>query len=351
MTGSVLGENRAALSLLQEGGELVLQAASILVDISDRLCDSSITVAQLLYVRDNTRQFLDLCKLWDSLREGEQRHDRTEASLRARSAEIDRYNTERRHIENFVSFCAVVSDGVSEDWRGLSQSVRADVSREEMRMLCQQDDRNLGVLSCFPVSHLCCQFVRRIWDARDSDIFKRLWNERGREVRQQRHHTQPPNTQPLTVDEVIQLICSPVANQWQQLCVEVHAGSVSLERVSALFRRLTGVSGSLERELTCIEACLERRENTAWKQERQEQIEQYSKLRDKIGAARSLKKVVAVLKASHSFIEIEQICDQVRRNQCCGMYCTREGHFIRIGLPRVSTTANQNADSGTTVGR
>ena len=289
-------------------------AESVLRDTECCLTDGSITVGQIHLLKTNFGRFLDLCKLWDSHQNSDKRiGHQAEASMRRQSAELMKFEKERLLIDNFLSACSIVSRDWSEDLKELSQKIREDVSSKQVKDLRHQNEEETALQAYFPVPSTCRQFLQPLWNARNSDIFKRLWNDKSREVSQQRLRKQPPNTQPLTLAEIASMICGPVYVLWQRLCAEVQDGSISLTRVSTLFGHLTNNSEAIVKELSCIDCCSPQRKGSAWKSKRKEQIEQYFKLREKINAARTLKLVIGVLELNHSFVEVDSICQQV----CC----------------------------------
>ena len=307
------GDARKSRDLLAEGGHLVSRAEYVLIGTEFALSDSSITVGQIRFLKANFSRFLDLCRTWDARQNSDNRiGDRALTSMRRHSAELVQFDNERLLIDNFVSYCSIVSSSWSEDLKELSQKIRKDVSSKPMKELRHRDEVDTSLESYFPVPPTCRQFLQPMWNARDSDIFKTIWNSEGREVSQQRLREQPPNIQPLTLEEVASMICEPVDIMWQRVCAKVQDGSISLEGISLCFGHLANKSEALAQELSCIDYCSLRQEGSAWKNKRKEQIEQYSKLREKINSARTLKAVIAALELNHSFVEVDSICQQVR---------------------------------------
>ena len=260
-------------------------------------------------------RFLELCEVWDSHQKDTKIREKARSSFLACMVEIEKFEQEKRLVDKFVGACVSVCTpdigGVSEELRLLSQRLKEDISSMEIRSLCHFDSRKTTREPYFPLPPSCREYLQPIGDALDSNTFRRIWNEMTREVGQKRRSEQPPNTKALILPEIADLICAPVISQWQRLCLEVQNGSICLKRVSVLFGCLTSNPGALKQELNCISVCSPTRSKTAWKQHRQEQIEQYSKLRDRIEAARTLKAVTSVLEISHSFKEIDTICRQV----------------------------------------
>ena len=318
------GDGSHARGHLGVEGQLVSRAESVLIGIEIRLWDRSINVEQLRLLERKRDCFLELCKIWDSHQKDTRIRDKAQSSLRACVAEIEKFDREKFLVDKFVcacvSVCVPVNGGLSPEVRLLSARLKEDVSSFEVRGLCHLDSEEAAVEAFFPVPPSCRQYLQPIGNAVDSDIFMRIWSEHAREVGQQRRIEQPPNTNPLRLSEITELICAPVIGQWQRLCLEVQDGSISLERVSALFGCLTNDPRALTQELDCISVCSPRRGNNAWKCQRQEQIEQYSRLTDKIEAARTLRSVLDALEFSRSFREIDTICKQVcsdTRFLCC----------------------------------
>ena len=309
------GEGSRSRNHLGAEGELVFRAESVLIGTEARLLDRSITVEQLRLLETNTSRFLQLCRIWDSYQKDKKIRDKAHSSIRARIAEIEKFDQEKRLVDQFVgacvSVCVPVNGGISTELRQLSDRLKEDVSSKELKSICHLDPENATEDTFFPVPQSCHQYLQPIANAIDSNIFKTIWNEKAREVGQQRRSEQPPNTNSLLLSEIVELICAPVISQWQRLCREVQDGSISLERVSGLFGCLTNDSRALTKELNCINICCPRRGNNDWERQRQEQIEQYSRLRDKIQAAHTLKDVLGILEFPYSFREIDIICQQV----------------------------------------
>ena len=312
-------------------GHLVLQAESVLIGTETRLRKRSITVAQLRRLEKNVDRFMELCEVWDSHQKDTKVREKARSSFRARMVEIEKFEQEKRLVDKFVGACVSVctpgNGGASEELRLLSHRLKEDISSMEIRSLCHFDTKKTTQKPYFPLPPTCRQYLQPIGDALDSNTFRRIWEETARGVAQKRRSEQPPNMKPLILSEIADLICSPVISQWQRLCLEVQDGSICLERVSVLFGCLASNRGALKQELNCISVCSPRRGKSAWKQQRQEQIEQYSKLRDRIEAAQTLKSVVRVLEISRSFKEIDAICDQVW-SDACFLFCQLDQNVL-----------------------
>ena len=295
--------------------QLVSRAEIVLSSIVGFLTDRSIHVEQLRLLEKKRGRFLELCKIWDSHQKDKKISDKALLSLRACVVQVEKFDRAKRLVDKFVGACVSVCDPVngvlSPELRLLSDRIKEDVSSMEVRGLCHFDSEEAAVEAFFHIPPSCRRYLQPIGNAVDSDIFMRIWNEHAREVGQQRCIEQPPNTNPLKLSEITELICAPVIGQWQRLCREVQDGSISLERVSTHFGCLTNDPRALTQEMDCISVCSPRRGNNAWKQQRQKQIEQYSRLTDKIEAARTLKNVLGTLEISQRFREVDIICKQV----------------------------------------
>ena len=317
------------------------RAESVLIDIEARLRDRSISVEQLRLLEQKSGRLLELCKAWDSHQKDTKVYDRAQSSLRACLAEVGKFEQEKCLVDKFVgacvSVCVPVNGGLSDELRLLSDRLKEDVSSKELKGLCHIDSEKAAEETYFSVPPSCRQYLQPIANAIDSNIFKTIWGEKAREVGQQRRSEQPPNTNPLVLSEIVELICAPVISQWQRLCREVQDGSISLERVSGLFGCLTNNPRALSEELNCINVCSPRRGNNSWKRQRQEQIEQYSRLRDKIQAAHTLKDVLSVLEFSHSFKEIDIICHQVC-SDICFLFCKFDRKILSRSRPNLSNS-------------
>ena len=300
-----LGENCNLRTFLGESGELVSKAESLLVDLVTALKDGWVRVSQLEFLKEHSARFYDLCKLRDAQQSSHKIFSDAQTHLSDRIKQLVSYEKERQLLENFVSHCRLVSS--SEDLSQLTHIIRTDVSDIEMRNLAQQDTSPSAVMSCSSVLSSYRQYVDLIWKGRNSCIFEMLWNEKRSEVARLRTDSQPP----LTLAEVVEMVCKPIADLWQSICEEVVSGSLPLERVSVLFRSPETEMVNLDQELSCMGDFCGRQENAKWKQQRRKQIEQYSKLKDTIEAAHSLKQVMAALQMLRGFPEIDYICMQV----------------------------------------
>jgi hypothetical protein len=300
-------------NLLGEEKCLVACAESTLIRTHCILSDGSISVTEFRLLESNINHFLELCKIWDVHHKPDATMtDEVKKSMQNHGANFDLFNNEILVIDNFVSRCLEGNQGMSEDLKELEHKIREDISSKQIKDLFQQNDSEADLICYFPVPPICRQFLQPMWNARDSDIFKRLWIEKRREISRQRSLEQPPNVQPLNLTEIASLICGPANNLWQEFCSEVQNGSILLERVSLYFGHLTSNSEDLAEELNCIDRCnhqLQQVDNV-WKNERKEQIEQYFKLREKISAARALREVITVLQLKNNFPEVESICEQ-----------------------------------------
>ena len=298
----------------------MIVAQSVLIGTETRLRDSSITIEELLLLRKNEDRFLDLCKVWDSYQEDTKIRQIVHLSFQACLSEVEKFEQEQRLVERFVTACVSIctpdNGGLCQELGLLLRTLKDDISSKEVRGLCHLTSEEAAAEPYFPVPLSCRQYLQPVGNAQDSHIFRRLWEEKAREVGQQRRYEQPSKLNPLMLSDITELICASVISQWRSVCHEVQNGSISLGRVSDLFGCLTNDSGALEKELNCIDVCSLQHCYCEWKQERQRQIEQYSKLREKIEAARTLKDVIILLKLSHSFKEVDIICQQV----CCDIY-------------------------------
>ena len=307
--------------LLGEEGQLVSYAESVVSGTEIRLRDRSITVAQLDLLKENKDRFLTLCRIWDSHQKGTKVLDKVHSSFLDRLTEVDNFKEEKRLVNKFVSACVTIctrdNGGLSDEVRLLSQRLKQDISSKEVRDLCCRDSEQSAAEVYFSVPPSWGEYLHPVANALSSDTFRRVWNETSREVGQIRRyeHKQTPNSlNPLTEFEISSSICAPTINQWRRLCVEVQDGNISLKRVSCLFGCLINDPGSLERELNFIDVCSPQHGSGEWKGQRQQQIEQYSKLKNKLEAARTLKSIITVLELSHSFKEFDIICEQVCYN-------------------------------------
>ena len=300
-----LGDNCKSRTFLGESGELVSKAESLLLDLVTALKDGLVRVSELEFLKEHSARLFKLCESRDAHQSSHKIFSDAQTHLSDRIRQLDSYENERRLLENFVSHCRLVSS--SEDLNQLSRIIRADISDTEMRNLAQQDTSLSADMSCSSVLSSYRQYVDLIWKGRNSCIFKMLWNDKSSEVARLRSDSQLP----LTLAEVVEMICKPIADLWQSTCEEVVSGSLPLERVSILFRSPETETVNLDQELSCMGDFCGREENAKWKQQRRKQIEQYSKLKYTIEAAHSLKQVMAALQMLQGFPEIDYICMQV----------------------------------------
>ena len=104
------------------------QAELVLIATETGLRDRSITVEQLRLLGKNGNRFLELCKVWDAHQKDTNIRRKAQSSLKARLAEIRKYQQEKRLDDIFVGVCvnccATVGDswGLNED--SLSKEVR-----------------------------------------------------------------------------------------------------------------------------------------------------------------------------------------------------------------------------------
>ena len=314
------------------------RAESVLIGIERRLHERSITVAQLRLLEKNLERFLELCTVWDMNQRDTKRFcDKAHSSFRARLAEVEKYEQEKRLVDKFVSacvsVCTLLGSGLPPGLQVLSQKLKEDHLSKDVGSLCHLDSKEAPVEPYIPIPPSCRQYLQPIGTAFDSLSFRNIWDEKAREVGQQSRCEQLPNMKPLMLSErvvgqqsrceqlpnmkplmlseITDLICAPVISQWKSLCFEFEDGTISLERVFGLFGSLTNDSGALERELSCIAFSSRSSDNSMWKQHRQRQIQQYFKLRERFQAARALKAVISALEFSHSFKELDTICQEV----------------------------------------
>ena len=294
------------------------RAESVLISTETRLHDRSITVAQLRLLEKNVDRFLELCTVWDlSQKETKRLPDKAHSLFRARLAEVEKYEHEKRLAEKFVkacvSVCETFHDALPPGLQVLSQKLRKVYLSNDVRSLCHLDSEEAAVVPHIPVPPTCRQYLQPIGTALDSLIFRRIWSEKTREVWPQRRSQQSVvfGRKPLMLSVITDLICAPVISQWKCLCFEVQDGSISLELVVDVFGSLTNDPGALERELSCMAVSSHSRENCEWKRQRQRQIQQYFKLKERIQAAHALKGVISALEIPHSFKEIDTICRKV----------------------------------------
>ena len=305
MTLCDLGENCKLRTLLGESGKLVAKAESLVVDSVTALKEGLVKVSDLQFLKEHSDRFFDLCKLRDSHHSGQKIFSAAQTYLSHYSGQLELFEKERHILLNFVHFCMLVS--ASEDLVQLCLSIKGDVSDLEVRNLVQQDICQSAVVSCFSMLSTYRQYVELIWKGSKSFIFRMLWNETGNEVARSRSDKQPP----LSLVEIVEMICEPLYHQWQSICDKVGNGSILLERVSVLFYSPATEIADFDQELDCIADFCAQQENADWKQQRRKQIEQYGKLRNLIEAAHALKLVMSTLKIPQAFQEINDICSQV----------------------------------------
>ena len=269
------------------------------------LKDGLVKVCDLRFLSKRSARLFDLCQSRDAHQSGHKIFSDARRYLDERMEQLDSYQKERCLLENFVSACRLFTS--SEDLSQLACNIRSDVSNMEIRSLAPQDSSQSVVVSCFSVPSSYHQYVELTWKARNSCIFKMLWNEMGCQVARSRRDRQPP----LTLAEIVEMICKPIADQWQSICNEVVNGTIPLERVSILFGSPETETVNLDQELNCMGDFCGRQENAKWKQQRKKQIEQYSKLESTVEAGQTLKKVMSALYMPQGFKEIDYICTQV----------------------------------------
>ena len=281
------------------------KAESLLVNLVTTLKDGSVRVCELKVINEHSAPFFDLCKTRDDHQSSHKIFSDAQRYLDNRTRQLHAYESERRLLENFVDVCKLFSS--SEDLIQLTRKIRADVFNKEIRNLAPQDSSQSAVVSCFSEFSSYRQYIELTWKARNSCIFKHILNDVGRQVAQSRTNKQPP----LTLAEIVDMICKPSAHQWQSICNEVVTGSMPLERVSVVFGSPETGTVILDQELDCISDFCGQQEDPEWKRQRRKQIEKYSKLRNAIVVAQTLKDVMCTLQFSRRFKEIDSICRQV----------------------------------------
>ncbi|XP_065845272.1 E3 ubiquitin-protein ligase rnf213-alpha-like isoform X2 [Oscarella lobularis] len=284
-------------------GRILARAEQVLVEFVEELASASVTVCDYKLAENGMERLLGMCSVVDGRRNNSELKQVAISALTQRRLEYKAFDEERSSVLSFANSCRLLGNVDLDD---LSASAIMDVSDNAMRSLAVTDGASIRV-TFFSLPNDVREYLIPLDKVQNSDVFRKLWTERGEEAKIERERNGQPVTQPFSLEELVEKIIRPVFEIWERVCRSLHEASITLKDVGKLFSNILGKEEDLCHELMVMDPAPTL--SKTWVPERVKQILQLARLNKSSSAATAVLHVCDVLKIER-FPAVEKMQEQ-----------------------------------------
>jgi len=219
----------------------------------------------------------------------------------------------------------------------IKEKSRQDVSRHQIRQLCERKDEKQIEVTFFKLPSVAKEVISPLHHVQKSSTFQDLWTRYGKKAQTVRKNDETKKSH-LSISELVENIWKPAFQDWNQHAVSAMDGTITLGNVDKLFASYKNRKNDLERELLCMFQLSQTQPTSRAKKlqttatERVTQIQRYQQLDQFAHAADTIWEFKEAMGFTGDFKVIEDLRNQVAKFTFSTFHLIRTLQFLTLNI-------------------